>query len=70
MYTNLETLSRITMAIPSHWTRPIKRVLVYKIQQSFTLRICLFYTFSFKMCMPTKKVFNVYAGKKLFNKKG
>ena len=33
----------------------IKRVLVYIIQQSFLLRICLFYTFSFKMHMPTKK---------------
>ena len=41
----------------------IKRVLVYIIQQSFNLRICLFYIFSFKMHMPTKK----YLRKKLKN---
>ena len=35
----------------------INRVLVYIyiIKQSFNLRICLFYTFSFKMYIPTKK---------------
>ena len=32
----------------------IKRVLVYN-STIFTFRICLFYTFSFKMYMPTKK---------------
>ena len=33
----------------------IKRVLVYIIQQSLNLRICIYYTFSFKTYMPTKE---------------
>ena len=35
----------------------INRVLFYIFQQSFNLRICLFYTFSFKIQIPTKKWF-------------
>ena len=34
----------------------IKRVFVYITQQSLNLQICLFYTSSFKMYMPTKSI--------------